>query len=570
MGKGTRNRQDRAQVQVATPSKQVKKQNKSVFYGTLAMGIFAVVLVVSLLLNALVGAGVFMRARTVAETDDFEVNGAVMSYYIHEAYSSYVNYYKEMYSSFLSSSSSLSIYNIIGIDPNVSLKKQVMDEKTGQTWFQYFAEQATTQIEEILVYCQAAKAAGVKLDEQDIASIDMQVEYLSFYAQIYGYSYTSYLSNLYGKGVKEKDVRQAMELSALASKYAKQVQEGYYDASTDETVEKFYNDNKNDYISADYLIHVFTAKKDTKEKDAEKAKADYEALKEKIEGYAKTLSEKTTAEEFKQYIKENWLEENEKTYRTKYYEDLLKEVKKANPDATEEDNKAAAEKKLKEKLEEGAEDMLEDLLVEDYKYNVSKDLGKWIFGEKDVAAAAVNTTKVIKDDSKDKDGTYTITVYFLTRAASRVEDTTRTFSYMMLTGGKDGFTLSQAEAALSLFKKGEKVDQEGLEELARSETYKKSTFNSLEELKQGSVELKEFDEWLYAEDRKAGDYDLITCTYNNTMYYVLAYVEEIGPAEWYVDARDGMVADQMETYYEEQSKTHAVTINQKAIDKTRM
>ncbi|MBR2622214.1 MAG: hypothetical protein IKC97_07545 [Clostridia bacterium] len=71
MGKGTRNRQDRAQVQVKAPAKTVKNQNKSVFYGTLAMGIFAIVLVVSLLFNALIGAGVFMRARTTAETDDF-------------------------------------------------------------------------------------------------------------------------------------------------------------------------------------------------------------------------------------------------------------------------------------------------------------------------------------------------------------------------------------------------------------------------------------------------------------------------------------------------------------------
>jgi hypothetical protein len=31
-----------------------------------------------------------------------------------------------------------------------------------------------------------------------------------------------------------------------------------------------------------------------------------------------------------------------------------------------------------------------------------------------------------------------------------------------------------------------------------------------------------------------------------------------------------MVADQMEKNYEELSKTHAVTINQKAIDKTRI
>lgn len=590
MGKGTRNRQDRAQVQVKAPAKTVKNQNKSVFYGTLAMGIFAIVLVVSLLFNALIGAGVFMRARTAAETDDFKVNGAVMSYYIHSSYSSYVDYYQQMYSSFLSGSSSMSVYTLIGIDPNVSLKKQVKDSKTGETWFQYFAQEATTQVEEILVYCQAAKAAGVELDEEDQASIDMQIQYLELYAQLYGYSFNSYLNNLYGQGVKERDVRKALELSTLASKFAQQIQDGYHDAATLETVEKFFNENKNDYINADYLSYTFKvtlkelkALTENKDKTDAELKEIYAEKKNELVAKAEALAALKTADEFKAHVKELWLTENKENLHKKYYDEALKTAK----GETEDEKKADATKTADEKVEKDAQDYLETLLKEEYAHpgedNLDKnELAKWIFGKGDVAAATVNSTKQITTDA-DKDVTdeskktysYSITVYFLTRAASRVEDTTRTFSYMLMTGGKDGFTEEQAKAALNLFKKGE-TTKEKLEELAKTEPYKKSTFNTLEEVKEGSTGTDEVDEWLYTADRAVGDFELITykmtdsSTKTETTYYIIVFVDEIGPEEWYIDARDGMVADQMESYYEDLSKTHAVTINQKAIDKTRV
>jgi hypothetical protein len=164
MGKGTRNRNVRAEDKVAAPSKQVQKKNKSVFYGTIGMAVFAVVLVVFLVFNALTGAGVFLRGSTAAESDDFEVDGAMMSYFIYTTYNDYVQYYQEYYETYFGSymqSNGLSVYSLIGIDPNTSLKKQVMDTKTGQTWFQYFADQATTEVKRLLVICQAAKAAGV-------------------------------------------------------------------------------------------------------------------------------------------------------------------------------------------------------------------------------------------------------------------------------------------------------------------------------------------------------------------------------------------------------------------------
>ncbi len=80
MGKGTRNRQVRAEDKVVSPSKHVQKQNKSVVYGTWALGIFAIILVVSLLFTGLATTGVFLRSRTAAETEDFEMDGAMVSY----------------------------------------------------------------------------------------------------------------------------------------------------------------------------------------------------------------------------------------------------------------------------------------------------------------------------------------------------------------------------------------------------------------------------------------------------------------------------------------------------------
>lgn len=567
MGKGTRNRNVRAEDKVTAPSKHVQKQDKAVKYGTWALSAFAILLVVSLVFIGLTTAGVFMRTSTAAESDDFEIDGAMMSYFIHSVYSSHVQQYEEYVSSYLSSSN-ISAYTLMGIDPNVSLKKQVKDKTTGETWFQYYAEQAVEQVSEILVYCQAAKAAGVELDEDDLSSIDSEIMMLDLYAQLYGYSLNSYIGSMYGAGVREKDVRRAMEMSALASKFAEQIQEGFYDASTDEKVQAFFDKNKNDYINADYLTYVFTAKKDSTEKDADKATADYEALKIKIAEYAEALESKESAEEFKAYVKERWIADNEETYRDKHYETYLKDVKKENEELTEDEAKAKAEEKLAEKLDEDADAQIETLLTEDYAYTVSGDLGKWIFGEGDTAAAVVNTTKKIVDDSKDKDGTYTITVYFLVRAASKNEDTTRTFSYMMMTS--DSFKEDEAKAALEMFKKGE-INKDALKELAESETYKsKAGFNTLEDFKEGAFGADEMDEWLYADERAKGDYTLITYTIDKTTYYLIVVVDEIGAEEWYVDTRDGMVADEVETWYEEQSKTYAVTINQKALNKVRM
>ncbi len=591
MGKGTRNRQVRAGDQATTPSMYARskhdKQAKTAFWGTVALGIFVIALVLALVFNALTGAGIFLRAKTAVESDDFEVNGAMMSYYMHTAYTSYIDQYSQMYSQIYGSSISSSqiqsmTYAALGIDPNKDLKDQVKDTKTGETWHQYFAKDAATQVESILLYCQAAKIDGVSLDDEDYASIDSQIQMLEIYSQLYGSSFNSYLNSLYGRGVREKDVRKALEYSTLASKYAEQVNEGYIDAATLETVQAFYEKNKNDYTTADYISYVFTAKKNNSEKDTEKAEKDYQTEKAEISAAAEELEKLTTVEEFNKFIKDRWLKDNEdwqdiKTYKD-YYDTCLKEAT-----GTDEEKKAEAEKKVKEKLDEDADAYVEARLSEDYAYTTDTELGKWVFGKDDVQAALANERKKIIDDSKDTDtdktnDSLTITVYFLVRAASRNEDTTRTFSYVMMTKNeKEGseFNKTHAEAFLTQFKNGDKQDKDALKALAESDAYKsKVSFNSLEELKEGTSGSEEIDEWLYSDERVADDYELITYEVTNsgttTTYYVLVLIEEIGPEEWYIDARTGMVSEQVEKWEEDQAKILPITKYDKVINKIKL
>lgn len=562
MGKGTRNRQVRAEDKVVSPSKRVQKQNKGVVYGTWALAVFTIVLVLSLLFSALVSSGLFLRAGKAMKTEDFEVDGAMMSYYMHSIYSSEVSAYQQMLENMGITSASSLVYSYMGLDPNVDLKKQT-HKSSGKTWFNYIADQAKEQVEEILIYCQAAKAAGVELtDEERASKVDAEIQMLDIYSQLYGTSLNAYIKNLYGEGVKEKDVRRVLELNALASKYAEMIQEGFYDASTDEKVNAFFEKNKNDYISADFLVYEFTAAFDSTIKDETEKKDDYLVKKAEASVKADQLKSKTTREEFEAFVKEDWMAKNKDTYKDKYYNDYLKTAE----GETEDEKKADAEAKVQKKLEEDADNVIEGLLTEKYGYTVEADLGKWIFGDKDVAAATVNSTNKIEDSgNNDEKGTYKVKVYFLVRAASPVEDTTRTFSYMIMS--EKDFKEEEAKAALELFKLEDKQSKETLEKLATGESYNKSTFNSLEDLKKGLSGADEIDEWLYKTERKAGDYELITYTYEKVKYYAIIYVEAISYEEWYVDARDGMVTEEVETWYEEQQKTYEIVVNDKAIKK---
>ena len=565
MGKGNRNRQERAEDKIANPQKYVEKKKKSAspaFVGPLVFAVVVVLLAAVIVGNALIGAGVFMRARTAMESEDIEVDGAMMTYAVNSAYSNYLNYFYEMYSSILSSTSSssqnINIYSYLGINPNISLKKQVYDKETGQTWFEYICEMAVAQIEEQLIYAQAAKEAGVTLNDEDKAAIEDTMSQIAQYAKDYGYSVNDYIALNYGKGVREKDVRRILELNQLAAKYAQQINDDLYAASTPEKVEAYFQENNLDFLQADYLAYDLVAELG----EGDDAQAKYEQAKADLNAVAQALAATDSEEAFKDYIKNYKADQIREEYTSKYYSDYLAEA----VGDTDEEKAAAAQSKLDEKIAEDAAKEVEEILTENYRHEDDSALSDWIFGAEGTLPAAANTTFVAEAVETEKKDKYTVTVYFLVSEAARAEGTTRTFTYLLMED--EIYPLSSAEAALEAFANNEHTAETMLE--LGKEYKNNSACQTMTEVAKGQTGVEELDAWLYTDDRKAGDYTLISYTYEDKKFHVLVVVDEIAPAEWYIECRDAQVSEEMSDWYDEASKTHAVTVHEAVVNSVKL
>lgn len=571
MGKGSRNRQVRVDDMSVNPQKYVQKKKAPKYLSTVIMVALIVVIVAALVFSGITNGGMLLRAGDAVESENFTIDGTMMSYFVHNYYQSYVSSFQSTYSSLLSSGS-YTVYDLIGIDPDVSLKDQVKNKETGETWFDYFLTQARAEAEEILVYCEGARAAGVELEENDYASIDSSVQMVKIYAQLYGYSTSSYFANMYGTGVREKDVRRAMELSTLANKYAQKLSDDGYAAATDEKVNAFFADHTTDYLSTDYLMFKMDASKaklatDATEEQKTEADTSYAAAKAKIDEFAETLKAVKSADEFRETVRA-YLDTAEalETYMDEYYEDYLEDAE----GDTDEAKAAAAEAKVKETMKEEIDAQVEALLYEKVAYSNATDANKWMYGEEGKNPAAVGATYVEVDDSKDAEGTYTVNVYFITRASSRDEAATYDVAYLAL--ASTSYKQEDADAALKAFEEAG-ADKDAL--LALATKYPSHNgCTDIENMREGYFGMADVDDWTFNAERKAGDYKLITHEYGTgtsaTTYYMLVYIIGEGDAAWYADTLDDMVAAECEQWIEDAAKTYPVYVSEKVLAKIGM
>lgn len=313
MGKANRLKTEKAENTLAS-STYKKKSNKGMptWVGTtIVVTVLAVVLLTAAFF-ALSSAGTFNRMRVVMKTDHFKVTVPMMSYSIYTTYQNEVASYEEM-----SQSWGVTITVPTGsggdkLDTSKPLRDQIyattdkdtkLPLETPETWFDHYASKTMEDVKKMLVVCEAAKAAGVKLEQSEKESIDMAIQYLAAYASYYGYTTNGYIAVMYGEGVNEKDIREMMEISALSEKYNKIRSEEFTNGVTDEQVKAEYDGNTAKYdVFVDYIAHTFTANftpstktdaaaaKEENEKNAakyEEKKAKYRALVDELEDAAK-------------------------------------------------------------------------------------------------------------------------------------------------------------------------------------------------------------------------------------------------------------------------------------------
>ena len=192
MGKSNRIRNERASdVLFGGPAPKKKKGMPSWALNAITIAA-AVLLLAGVALLALNTNGVFGRMQSVMKTDNVRVTKNMMTYYAQTQYQSFKS----------ENSSYLSAY---GLDTGLSLKDQTYStdaEGNVKTWYDMMMESTVEQVKEILVYCEAAHAAGFELDEDAKQAVEDQLAEYEYYASMNQTTADNIVAATYGKGMK--------------------------------------------------------------------------------------------------------------------------------------------------------------------------------------------------------------------------------------------------------------------------------------------------------------------------------------------------------------------------------
>ena len=195
------------------------ERRSNILYASVA-AVIAVVAVALVVYNS----GIIQRNQTAVTIGGQNYSVAKTSYYYQQVCSNYASMFGNEYLQ--------------------SLKTQEYSE--GQTWDDYFKEQAVDTMKFLHAATTAAKADGVSLDADDKALVQSNVDAAKTAAKTYGYSYGSYLKALYGQYMTGSVFESCLEDQILASKYASKYSEENFVYSDDE-IQAYYEENKNSY-----------------------------------------------------------------------------------------------------------------------------------------------------------------------------------------------------------------------------------------------------------------------------------------------------------------------------------
>ncbi len=511
MGKGKRIREERSAVREAQREIQLKKAKKD---RTKKISIIAVsaVLILSLIVgvgyhvisSAAYNSGRVQRNTVVLQTKNYKVDAAMLSYYFNFELNNLVNTYSDNLSS-------------LGLDTSKSLKSQDCPYYSdGGSWYDYFRDTAASTAKSNLYLAEKAMETGLSLDDAEKTSIQTVIDDYYDYAETNNLKKNEIFSLMFGRGVKEGDVRNCLELSALASKFVRTWQDAL--KYSDDEIAKYYEENKSVYQKVDYLSYTVKPT-DVSDEDT------YAAAKEKADALLAT----DDVDGFKAWVENEYRSANGVTEKF-----------------TQEDQDKGAEEEL-EKLEHTG---MTSGMVGDSKAS------DWLFKE------AKEGDLFIVDNDK---GTYT--VYLCTKAVYRDESVTHTIRQILLTEstyGEDGKTKEKANELLAEMKKAGLSDATFTTYAAKySEDANTSGIGGLcKNYADGSL-LDEVAAWAKAEARKEGDFEAVAFDGG----YALCYYVGEGVLTWESECISALSSEDYSKAYEGWQKEITLTENEKGYDK---
>ena len=328
---------------------QVKPANKKkMSKNSLIATVVAIVILVAFVVSLVASSGLFVRVQKGAYSENFEINGSMMDYFVAAATNSW---YQQVYIPYLASLYGISTdyiqmylqYGLIqGFDTSKPADKQIFDTTTGQTYADIIEGYASDYITNILRTCEAAKAdpesdfAKLEADAKTDAAVTMNN--IKVYASLSNMDAIGYIRSNFGPNLNEKDLEKCLVLEGISNAYSNEKYERIYDSTTPErkneffkeNIDKSYSDSLGSFVNAEILYYNLTQPNTVTFPKAE----DYNGAEGKAYKDAKAAYDKLT-EEQKKTATEPKVEDYTGGEESKAYKDAYKEAeeKKAKNEA---------------------------------------------------------------------------------------------------------------------------------------------------------------------------------------------------------------------------------------------
>lgn len=584
MGKGNRSRTQRAVDVLDAPSaaakKSASKTNRTIAITT---AVVSLVLVFFICISVITSTGLLNKMRTAVKSEHIDVNGVLMNYFYAAEYQSFMQYYSSV----------------------IDTKKPLHEQKIGDgdtTYADYLMSTVSAEVKQLVTLYNEAIKREMKLTDEEKKDIDEAIKSIESQAALYGYTTSGYLSTIYGNGTNESTLRKAMELQTLASNCYTAIQDEIKAGITEEKINKYYTEHETDFLTADTLQYIFTITLDTGD-DAEatdEQKKAYEDEKKAKKALAEKLIAATSEEEFKKIAIDVICEDlDAKAKLATYYTKAIGKYSMTDPEAYKtmkdedieqaiayvKEHMADDEISKEEIVEEGdvtdatryntacidsRYSLLDELRKEyitlaadgvayaDPEGEKTSDIDKWIFNKD----RAVNDTTIITSEG---DTTTKYTAVIVTRTSSRDESLTKNVAHILFQTGEDSKyetdddAKAKAEEILEKYKSGEQT-LDAFKKLG--EEYTDDGSVTYDNVSEGEM-VAEFNDWLFDENRKEGDVEIVKTTYG---YHIMYFVGD-GEEFWYNSAKEDVINSEFDAWNTEAAKTFGVTLNEDTLSK---
>ena len=260
------------------------------------VGIVCVVFAAALLVW---NSGILQRTLPAVTVNGVKYTAADVQYYFNTNRDSIMNlYYTYTYS--------------YPFDTSESLKNQVYDETTGQTWYDYLMEQTLDTISATTAVAARAQAEGYTMSEEAQASLDEALSSLETdWIRAGLSSRDAYLRAIYGSYITYDRYKELLTQDMLASDYANSIQNGF--TYTDEDYQDYYEEHKDELDTLVLTQFTFRAQVQTTDEDGndlelteEETAAALEEAKTEVKAQAEELMSRLEAGEDPETLAEEY------------------------------------------------------------------------------------------------------------------------------------------------------------------------------------------------------------------------------------------------------------------------